>query len=253
MKQILGVRSVVASILCLALSSPGIVMAQEPAPKYKLTIVEDASTSKRVKKGRVSSQAVVKVTDQNNLPVPAIAITFLIPQGTGGAAFASGGLTSIGTTNAAGIASSGTFSTTAGSSFNMSASAAVPGGNITLPIPISTTAVAAAAGISTDSWWGSSPALPRPQPPGSWWRPGVETAAAPVAPPCRRERLARPVFPTSGIPKSFRRRVPVSYFSNLRRVFVPWIFLAQGPEFSPRVLLRAGLQRLSPDCWRIRN
>jgi hypothetical protein len=149
MKQILGVRSVVASILCLALSSPGIVMAQEPAPKYKLTIVEDASTSKRVKKGRVSSQAVVKVTDQNNLPVPAIAITFLIPQGTGGAAFASGGLTSIGTTNAAGIASSGTFSTTAGSSFNMSASAAVPGGNITLPIPISTTAVAAAAGIST--------------------------------------------------------------------------------------------------------
>jgi hypothetical protein len=149
MKQILGVRSAIALILCLALCSPGIVMAQDAAPKYKLTIVEDASTSKRVKKGRVSSQAVVKVTDQNNLPVPAIAITFLIPQGTGGAAFASGGLTSIGTTNAAGIASSGTFSTTAGSSFNMSASAAVPGGNITIPIPISTTAVAAATGIST--------------------------------------------------------------------------------------------------------
>ena len=149
MKQILGVRSAVALVLCLTLCSPGIVMAQEPAPKYKLTIVEDASTSKRVKKGRVSSQAVVKVTDQNNLPVPAIAITFLIPQGTGGAAFASGGLTSIGTTNAAGIASSGTFSTAPGSSFSMTASAAVPGGSIAIPIPISTTAVAATAGIST--------------------------------------------------------------------------------------------------------
>jgi hypothetical protein len=149
MNQIDGVRSAVALVLCVALCSPGIVMAQQPAPRYKLTIVEDASTSKRVKKGRVSSQAVVKVTDQNDLPVPAIAITFLIPQGTGGAAFASGGLTSIGTTNAAGIASSGTFSAAPGSSFSMSASAAVPGGNITIPIPITTTAVAAAAGIST--------------------------------------------------------------------------------------------------------
>jgi hypothetical protein len=131
-------------------------LAQQPAgapagaPKYKLTVVPDASTSKRVKKGRVSSQVVVRVTDENDVPIPAIAITFTIPQVAGGAAFANGGITAIVTTNAAGIASSGTFSAAAGSSFSVGAAAAVPGGTVTLAVPVTTAAVAAtAAGIST--------------------------------------------------------------------------------------------------------
>jgi hypothetical protein len=142
-------RPFLSLVLCGLLASPGIISAQGNS-KYKLTIVEGASTSKRVKKGRVSSQAVVKITDENDVPVPAIAITFTIPQGAGGAAFANGGLTSIVTTNEAGIASSGSFSVSAGTSFSINATAAAPGGAVTTAVPVTTAAVAAsAAGIST--------------------------------------------------------------------------------------------------------
>ncbi len=152
MKQIHCVRSGLSLILCLAMCSPAIALAQQPpstpagAQKYKLTIVEGASTSKRVKKGRVSSQAVVKITDENDVPVPAIAVTFTLP---GVAAFTNGGATAIVTTNAAGIASSGTFSAAAGSSFSVGAAAAVPGGTVAVAVPVTTAAAAAtAAGIS---------------------------------------------------------------------------------------------------------
>lgn len=149
MSRELNLRPFLSLLLCGFLASPA-ASAQAPAPKYKLTIVEGASTSKRVKKGRVSSQAVVKITDENDVPVPAIAITFTIPQGAGGAAFTNGGLTSIVTTNEAGIASSGTFSTTAGTSFSINATAAAPGGAVTTTVPVTTAAVAAsAAGVST--------------------------------------------------------------------------------------------------------
>jgi hypothetical protein len=149
MSRELSLRPFLSLLLCGLLASPG-TAAQAPAPKYKLTIVEGASTSKRVKKGRVSSQAVVKITDENDVPVPAIAITFTIPQGAGGAAFANGGFTSIVTTNEAGIASSGSFSASAGSSFSINATAAAPGGAVTTTVPVTTAAVAAsAAGIST--------------------------------------------------------------------------------------------------------
>jgi hypothetical protein len=150
MSRELSVRPLFSLVLCGLLASPGVTSAQAPAPRYKLTIVEGASTSKRVKKGRVSSQAVVKITDENDVPVPAIAITFTIPQGAGGAAFANGGLTSIVTTNEAGIASSGSFSASAGTSFSINATAAAPGGAVTTAVPVTTAAVAAsAAGIST--------------------------------------------------------------------------------------------------------
>jgi hypothetical protein len=120
---------------------------QEAAQKYKLTVLESPSTSKRVKKGRVSAEAVVQVTDTNNIPIPGITVTFLLPQaGTSGAAFSSGALSSIVTTNASGIASSGSLSVTAGSSVSVSVSAAVPGGMLTATVPISTAAVAGAAG-----------------------------------------------------------------------------------------------------------
>ncbi len=221
MKQFHGARSAVALFLCLALSSPGIAMAQEPAPRYKLTIVEDASTSKRVKKGRVSSQAVVKVTDQNDVPVPAIAITFLIPQGTGGAAFASGGLSSIATTNAAGIASSGSFSAAAGSSFNMSASAAVPGGNITIPIPRNNSG-SGCCGWDLDRTPGGYHRRRRCRR-GRRSRGCDQGAEAAAAPPCQRELLALPRNPPrSGTRKSLGGRTPVSYCFGGHRV--RWAF-----------------------------
>lgn len=144
-------RPAVAAILSVLLAVPASVWGQEPAPaaanqKYKLTIVENASTSKRVRKGRVSSQSVVKVTDENDVPVAGIAVTFAIPQLVGGASFANGSLTSIVTTNAAGLASSGSFTATAGSSFSLGVTASVPGGTLTVSIPVSTGAVAGGAG-----------------------------------------------------------------------------------------------------------
>jgi hypothetical protein len=147
---------IISVLLCCSLLNPGLMAGQQATPgaaqanaapqKYKLTVLEGASTSKRVKKGRVSSQAVVKVTDENDVPVPGIAVTFMLPQlSSGGAAFASGGLTSLVTTNAAGIASSGAFSAATGSSFSISVAASVPGGVLTGAVPISTAAAAAGA------------------------------------------------------------------------------------------------------------
>lgn len=147
---------IISVLLCCSLLNPGLIAGQQAIPgaaqtnaapqKYKLTVLESSSTSKRVKKGRVSSQAVVKVTDENDVPVPGIAVTFMLPQlSSGGAAFASGGLTSLVTTNAAGVASSGAFSAATGSSFSISVAASVPGGVLTGAVPISTAAAAAGA------------------------------------------------------------------------------------------------------------
>src|SRR5215470_7949431 len=124
-------RATVSLFLCFVLTIFGQQPTQNESPnivtttqKYKLTIVESASTSKRTKKGRVSSQAVVKVTDENDAPVAGIAVTFAIPQLTvGGAAFANGAATAVVATNAAGLASSGSFAVTAGTSFSMSVTA----------------------------------------------------------------------------------------------------------------------------------
>ena len=153
---IMKIGLIISVLLCCSLLNPGLMAGQQATPgaaqanaapqKYKLTVLEGASTSKRVKKGRVSSQAVVKVTDENDVPVPGIAVTFMLPQlSSGGAAFASGGLTSLVTTNAAGIASSGAFSAATGSSFSISVAASVPGGVLTGAVPISTAAAAAGA------------------------------------------------------------------------------------------------------------
>ena len=156
---IMKIGLIISVLLCCSLLNPGLMAGQQATPgaaqtnaapqKYKLTVLESSSTSKRVKKGRVSSQAVVKVTDENDVPVPGIAVTFMLPQlSSGGAAFASGGLTSLVTTNAAGVASSGAFSAATGSSFSISVAASVPGGVLTGAVPISTAAAAAAAGAA---------------------------------------------------------------------------------------------------------
>jgi len=145
-RRVSPVLSVLLSLTLVETSRGQDVGAPVAAQKYKLTIVEGASTSKRPKKGRVSSQTVIKITDQNNVPVAGIAVTFTIPQFVGGAAFANGALSSIVTTNVAGLATSSAFTTAAGTSFSMSVAAAVPGGALTAAVPVSTAAAAAAAG-----------------------------------------------------------------------------------------------------------
>ncbi len=146
-------RFVISYVLCFSMIQPIPSVAQEPEKptqsKYKLTVVESASTMKRAKKGRVSAQAVVKVTDENDIPVSGIAITFLLPQLSGaGATFAGGGMASIVTTNAVGLASSGSFAAVGGSTFSLSVAAAVPGGVISAAIPVNTAALAIGAGAA---------------------------------------------------------------------------------------------------------
>lgn len=152
-------RRCVGALLCLALLSPKpLLRAQEQnsAPKYKITVLTDAATMKRGKKGRISSQAVVKVTDENDTPVAGIAVTFTIPQFVGGgASFANGALTSMVTTNAAGVASS-SVAAASGTSFTVGVSATVPGGVITASVPVNTAAAAAAAGGSSGTAAGST-------------------------------------------------------------------------------------------------
>jgi hypothetical protein len=142
-----GIGSILSVVLCCSLLNPETIAGQQATPgaaqasttpqKYKLTVLENASLTKRIKNGRVSSQAVVKITDENNVPVPGTAVYFTLPQ-TGGATFASGELTALVTTNAAGIASSGTFSAVAGSSFSVTVAASVPGGAaLTGAVPVS--------------------------------------------------------------------------------------------------------------------
>lgn len=153
-------RTAFSIILTAALGSPVSGLAQEQpktetAQKYKLTIIEGASTKKRVKKGRVSSEAVIQVTDENNLPVPGIAVAFTIPHLIGGgAAFANGALTTVATTNAAGLASS-SFVASASSSFSISATASLPGGALSTTLPVANGAVVGGAGSATSSADGS--------------------------------------------------------------------------------------------------
>ena len=144
-------------------SEPQAVPGQAAPQRYKLTVVQNASGAKRVKKNRVSAEAVVEVTDQNNVPVPGIAVSFTIPQLVGGgASFTTGGLTSVATTNAAGVASSGSFVTGTNSSFSMSAVASVPGGTLTASIPVNAAdllGTAAAGGAAAGTGTGISTGL----------------------------------------------------------------------------------------------
>lgn len=147
-----GLRTISSIVLTALLASPGFSQnpdAQTPAvpQKYHLTVVQNASSAKRVKKNRVSAEVVVEVTDQNNVPVSGIAVSFTIPQLVGGgASFSNGGLMSVSTTNASGHASSGSYQTGGNSSFDMSVVASAPGAAITLSVPISGAAALAAAG-----------------------------------------------------------------------------------------------------------
>ena len=142
-------------MLVSILATPSFTQSQGPPKgdvslqKYKLTIIEDAGKLKRVKKNRVSAESVVKITDENDVPVAGIAVTFTIPAVTsGGASFAAGSFASIVTTNAAGVASSGSFLASTTSTFSMSVVASVPGGALSASIPVNTAAALAAGGSS---------------------------------------------------------------------------------------------------------
>jgi len=125
------------------------VSGPDVTPRYKLVVLEGAGQVKRVKKGRISAEAVVKVTDANDVPVPGVAVAFSIPSfAGGGATFATGSLTSIAATNAAGIASSGSFMAGTGGAFSMGVTASVPGGALTAAIPVNAATVAAAGGAA---------------------------------------------------------------------------------------------------------
>lgn len=152
----------VALLIASLLNPGGAFGTQEPPKvtpaesKFKLTVIEDATQYKRLTKGRASSQTVVKVTDENDVPVAGIAVLFAIPQGSGGgAAFAGGVPTSVVTTSPAGVATSGPFTAAANGSFNMSVTASVPGGTIKISVPINMAAAAGAAGAAAGAGAGS--------------------------------------------------------------------------------------------------
>lgn len=120
---------------------------QSPAGKYQITVIEGASQFRRARKGRASSQAVVKITDQNDVPVAGVAVTFSIPQFVGGAQFINGSLTALSTTNAAGLASASFTTGVSGGAFNMAVAATLaPGQAVAATIPVN-----AAAALATGS------------------------------------------------------------------------------------------------------
>jgi hypothetical protein len=137
-------------------AAPRSLSWQEPQPpagtaqRYKLTIVEDASKFRRAARGRASSEAVVKVTDENDRPVAGIVVMFSMPQLTG-ASFSGGALTLTSTTTSTGLASAGvSVSTAATTNFSIAVTASVPGSTLTASIPVNA-AAAAAAGTGSAS------------------------------------------------------------------------------------------------------
>ena len=138
---------VVRSGLAIGLSIA--LMAQEspPPPKYKIEILSAAGNPKKRKKNTISSESVIRVTDQNDVPVAGVTVMFAISQLSGGSAsFANGASSTIVTTNAAGVAATGEVEASATSTFNINATASVSGQSVTTTIPISMATVAAAAG-----------------------------------------------------------------------------------------------------------
>lgn len=142
-------RTALSVALMLALSLPPAGLAQQSAPNqaYKIEILSAAGNPKKRKKNVVSSESVIRVTDRNDVPVAGATVTFLIVQLSGGSAsFANGTSSTIVTTNAAGIASTGEVSATTASNFNISTTASVSGQTVTTSIPVSMATVAAGIG-----------------------------------------------------------------------------------------------------------
>ena len=145
-------RSLVCAALSIALLLTPPVAAQEvaaPEPKYKIEVLTAAGKVKKRKKNVISSESVIRVTDNNDVPVAGATVMFSIAQLTGGsAAFANGAVSTIVATNAAGIASTGAVSAATASSFSIAATASVAGQAVSITIPMNMAAVAAAGGAA---------------------------------------------------------------------------------------------------------
>ncbi len=123
-------------------------LAQEPAQtqKYQIIVVRGDNATNRVKKGRATSQTVVEVRDENNVPVAGIIVTFTLPTLGPGGVFTSGGAMTTVTTNAAGQATATFTPNSLAGSFNIGVSANVPGqAPVTASVSQTNTLAAAAA------------------------------------------------------------------------------------------------------------
>ena len=141
--------SIARSFLSLAISLALLPAQQQerPVPKYKIEILSAAGSPKKRKKNVISSESVIRVSDTNDVPVAGVTVMFAISQLSGGsAAFANGAASTIVTTNAAGIASTGAVSASTASTFNIGVSATVAGQPLTATVPVNMSAVAGSAG-----------------------------------------------------------------------------------------------------------
>ena len=141
--------NIARSFLSLAISLALLPAQQQerPVPKYKIEILSAAGNPKKRKKNVISSESVIRVSDTNDVPVAGVTVMFAISQLSGGsAAFANGAASTIVTTNAAGIASTGAVSASTASTFNIGVSATVAGQPLTATVPVNMSAVAGSAG-----------------------------------------------------------------------------------------------------------
>lgn len=144
-------RLFLSGLLSLALLLPVPAISQEgpPVRKYKIEILSAAATPKKRKKNVISSESVIRVSDTNDIPVAGATVMFAISQLSGGsAAFANGAASTIVTTNAAGIASTGAVGATQASTFNIAVTASVSGQSVSATIPVNMSAVASGAGAA---------------------------------------------------------------------------------------------------------
>jgi hypothetical protein len=145
-------REGLALLLAACLILPAAAAPQPPAPatdapKFKIEVLTAAGKAQKRRQGMISSESVVRVTDENDVPVAGATVTFLLTQVSGGSAsFINGTGTNVLTTNAQGIASTGPVTASPSSTFNIVVSAGSAGQAAAATIPVSMAAVAAGVG-----------------------------------------------------------------------------------------------------------
>ncbi len=113
-------------------------------PKYKIEILTAAGKAQKRRQGMVSSESVIRVTDENDTPVAGLTVTFLLTQiSNGKASFINGTGTNVLTTNAQGIASTGPVTASPQSTFNITVNAGGSSQAASATIPVKMAAVSA--------------------------------------------------------------------------------------------------------------
>src|ERR1700691_5422195 len=74
---------------CIALTCPGVALAQAPAHTLNLVIVEGDGAINNIRQ-RTAREPIVQVTDENHKPVAGAAVLFLLPEHGAGGTFADG-------------------------------------------------------------------------------------------------------------------------------------------------------------------